>query len=67
VTPCNIVVGYQYFGGPYCFHLQGEMNGIMHQVYLCLKYMYIPYIAVLGDFFSTLALMFIYYRYCKVK
>jgi uncharacterized membrane protein YgcG len=25
VTPCSVVVGYQCFGGPYCFHLQGEV------------------------------------------
>jgi len=24
VMPCSVVVGYQHFGGPYCFHLQGE-------------------------------------------
>jgi len=24
VTPCNVVVGYRRFGGPCCFHLQGE-------------------------------------------
>jgi len=22
--PCNVVVGYQGFGGPCCLHLQGE-------------------------------------------
>jgi hypothetical protein len=22
--PCNVVVGYQQFGGPFCLHLQGE-------------------------------------------
>jgi hypothetical protein len=27
VMPCNVAVGYQRFGGPYCFHLQGEVNG----------------------------------------
>jgi hypothetical protein len=24
VTPCNVVVGYQCFRGPYCFYIQGE-------------------------------------------
>jgi hypothetical protein len=24
VTFCSVVVGYQRFGGPCCFHLQGE-------------------------------------------
>jgi hypothetical protein len=24
VTPCSVVVGYQYFGTPFCLHLQGE-------------------------------------------
>jgi len=24
MTPCSVVVGYQRFRGPYCFHLQGE-------------------------------------------
>jgi hypothetical protein len=24
VTPCNVVLGYQRFGGPCCVHLQGE-------------------------------------------
>jgi hypothetical protein len=27
VTPCSVVVGCQRFGGPCCFHLQGEENG----------------------------------------
>jgi hypothetical protein len=27
VTPCSVVVGYQPFGEPCCFHLQGEVNG----------------------------------------
>jgi hypothetical protein len=27
VTLCSIVVGYKWFGGPCCFHLQGEVNG----------------------------------------
>jgi hypothetical protein len=26
VTPSNVVVGNQRFGGPCCFHLQGEFN-----------------------------------------
>jgi len=26
MTPYN-VVGYQYFRGPFCIHLQGEVNG----------------------------------------
>jgi hypothetical protein len=25
VTPCSVAVGYQRFGEPCCFHLQGEM------------------------------------------
>jgi hypothetical protein len=28
VTPCSVVVGYQRFGGPRCFHLQVEVNGM---------------------------------------
>jgi hypothetical protein len=24
VKPCSVAVGYQCFGGPYCFHLQDE-------------------------------------------
>jgi hypothetical protein len=24
VIPCRVVVGYQYFSGPCCLHLQGE-------------------------------------------
>jgi hypothetical protein len=27
VTPCSVVVRYQRFGGPFCLHLQGEVNG----------------------------------------
>jgi hypothetical protein len=27
VTPCSTVVGYQYFRGPCCLHLQGEVHG----------------------------------------
>jgi hypothetical protein len=27
VTTCNVVVGYQRFGGPFCLHLQGEDGG----------------------------------------
>jgi len=26
VKTCSVVVGYQYFGGPSCCHLQGEVN-----------------------------------------
>jgi hypothetical protein len=26
VTPCSVVVGYQRFGGPFCLHLQGEVE-----------------------------------------
>jgi hypothetical protein len=26
MTLCNVVVGYQRFGGPYCLHLQGEVK-----------------------------------------
>jgi hypothetical protein len=26
MTPCNDVVGRQRFGGPCCFHLQGEVS-----------------------------------------
>jgi hypothetical protein len=26
VTPCSVVVGYQRFGRPCCFHLQGEVK-----------------------------------------
>jgi len=28
VTPCSIVVGYQCFGGLFCLHLKGEVNGM---------------------------------------
>jgi hypothetical protein len=28
VMPCSVVVGYQRFGGPCCFHLQGEVAGM---------------------------------------
>jgi hypothetical protein len=28
ITPCSVVVGYQDFGGPCCFHLQGEVAGV---------------------------------------
>jgi len=27
VTPCSVVVRYQCFGGPYCFHLHSEVTG----------------------------------------
>jgi hypothetical protein len=27
VMPCSDVVGYWCFRGPYCLHLQGEVNG----------------------------------------
>jgi hypothetical protein len=27
VTSCSVVIGYQCFGGPCCYHLQGEVNG----------------------------------------
>jgi hypothetical protein len=29
VTPCSIVVGYQSFGGPCCFHLEGEPESLV--------------------------------------
>jgi hypothetical protein len=28
VMPCSVVVGYTLFRGPYCFHLQGEMEAV---------------------------------------
>jgi len=27
MTPCSDVAGYQFYRGPCCFHLQGEVNG----------------------------------------
>jgi hypothetical protein len=27
MTPCNVVIGDQRFGGPWCLHLQGEVEG----------------------------------------
>jgi hypothetical protein len=32
VMPCGVVVGYQYFGGPWCLHLQGEVIFGFHRV-----------------------------------
>jgi hypothetical protein len=31
MTPCNVVVGYQRFGGPWCLHLQSEGGGRLRQ------------------------------------
>jgi len=31
-TPCSVVVGYQRFGRPWCFCLQGEVSGVMLQL-----------------------------------
>jgi hypothetical protein len=28
VTPYSVVVGYHYFRGPWCLHLQGEVAGM---------------------------------------
>jgi hypothetical protein len=28
VTPCNVAVGYQCFGGSCCFHLEGEVEAV---------------------------------------
>jgi len=30
VTPCSVVVVYYHFGGPFCFHHQGEVKSAGH-------------------------------------
>jgi len=34
VTPCNVMVEWQCFGGPCCFHLQGELTGDGKRTYI---------------------------------
>jgi hypothetical protein len=31
VTPCSVAVGYESFGGTFCFHLQATLRGIETQ------------------------------------
>jgi hypothetical protein len=38
VTPCSDEVEYHCFGGPYCFHLQGKMNGTGKGAYIKMCY-----------------------------
>jgi hypothetical protein len=46
VTPCSDVVGYQYFGGPCCLHLQGAVTWTwnFNQVQGVLKYVQRPFV-----------------------
>jgi len=38
VMPCSNVVGYQYYRGPFCLHLQGEVHRWKHCVPMKLWY-----------------------------
>jgi len=37
VTPCRVVVGYLYFGGPYCHHLQVYLQKRKKIIYVSIQ------------------------------
>jgi hypothetical protein len=34
LMPCSVAIGYKHFGGPCCFHLQGEVTSLLQNLHV---------------------------------